>query len=96
MLPLYEVLYRTWSSVSHGEAALNRISGQSRGRVALNPIRSPVNLPQICNYAGFLTLDLGRHIVDGLVPHLQGAFRDYYIQHVKPKMDFIQRVKVEG
>lgn len=97
LLSSYEVLYRSWSNVTHGEGALKRISGRADdGRIHIDPIRSPANLPEKCVHACYLTNGLTLAVVDKLVSQLREKLRGWYINHMKPALDFVASVKING
>lgn len=95
MLSYYEVSYRLWSNVTHGEAALKRLLGRAPdGGVNIQPLRSPVELHVKCLDACNLTNLLTLTVVEKLVPQLRETLRSRFIQHVKPAQDFIRSVKI--
>ena len=96
LLSFYEVLYRPWSNVSHGEAALKRISGRAGDGLILDPIRSPAKLPEHCLHACQLTTGLVLTLVDKLVPQLREELRHWYINDMKPALNFTTSVAIKG
>jgi hypothetical protein len=90
---MYEALYRAWSSVTHGEGAIKRVTGKKGDELRLCPIRSPEGLPTMCRNACQLSNVLTLVLVDGLVPHLREEMERRYVQDVKPRLAFIEHVK---
>lgn len=90
---MYEALYRGWSSVTHGEAAIKRISGKNEDALQINPIRSPKRLPEMCRNACQLSNSMALFLADGLVPHLREEMTQRYIKDIKPGLVFIDSVK---
>jgi hypothetical protein len=95
LLSLYESLYRPWSNATHGEGALKRLGGPTNdGMVSIDPIRSPVGLPDKCVHACNLTNGLALTVVDKLVPHLRESMKGWFIEHMKPAMEFLFNTKI--
>jgi hypothetical protein len=92
----YETFYRIWSSVSHGESAIKRLSGQRGEEVLLDPIRSPNGLPAMARNACHICNGMTQFVVDRLVPHLREEMKQRYIRDIKPGLLFIDSVKGLG
>jgi hypothetical protein len=90
--PLYEGLFRTWSSVTHGEGALKRIQGGQTDKVLVNPIRSPVGLTTACQTAKFLCRELGQLVGLELKREVQEVLEAHYQSHVRPRHALLQKV----
>jgi hypothetical protein len=90
---LYESLYRGWSSVTHGEGAIKRLTDQDGEQLQLDPIRSPKGLPAMARNACQLCNSVTIFLVDGLVPHLRDEMKQRYIHDVKPGLAFIDSVR---
>lgn len=91
LLSMYESLYRNWSSVSHGGAAMDRI-GESAGGglVSITPLRSPKGLRDQCIHACHLTNGLVLKAIEKLVPQMRETMTRCYTDHIRPAMDFIR------
>src|SRR5207244_2506506 len=68
---MYEALYRGYSSVTHGQGAMNRVTGTNGKELVLDPLRSPRGLPAMCRNACQMCNSMTLFVVDGLVPHLR-------------------------
>ena len=90
---MYETLYRTWSSVTHGEGAIKRASGASGDNLQVQPIRSPAGLATMCRHACTLCNGLALFLVDGLVPNVREELRQRYIRDIQPGLAFIDSVR---
>jgi hypothetical protein len=90
---LYEALYRGWSSHTHGETAIKRVSDKKGDELQISPIRSPERLPEMCRNACQLCNSMTIFLVDGLVPHLRDEMKGRYIKDIKPGLVFIDSVK---
>lgn len=94
---MYEVLYRIWSSVSHGETSLKRISGRAgSGMLLVDAIRSPISLPEMSQHACNLTLLVSQGVVEKAVPGLRDYLREHYLSTVKPALESIKTVTING
>jgi hypothetical protein len=82
--PLYEGLFRAWSSVTHGEGALKRIKGGRQGEVLVSPIRSPEGLTNACRTANFICKELWNDVARELTQPVKERLGQMYEQHVKP------------
>jgi Family of unknown function (DUF5677) len=90
---LYDILYRLWSSVTHGESAIKRASGVDGDMLQMSPIRSPERLPEMCRNACQMANSMTMFLVEGLVPHLREEMKQRYIKDIKPGLVFIDSVK---
>lgn len=90
---LYEALYRGWSSVTHGEGAVKRVTGKQGDEVQLSPIRSPEGLTAMCRNACHLCNAMTLFVVGGLVPNLRDEMRCRYIESIQPGLVYIDSVK---
>jgi len=90
---LYEAPYRAWSSVTHAEAAIKRISSGKEDQLEVSPVRSPEGLPAMCRNACQLCNTMTVFLVDGLVPHLRDEMKQRYVKDIKPGLVFIDSVK---
>jgi hypothetical protein len=90
---IYESLYRGYSSVTHGEGAMKRVTGKRDERLELDPLRSPRGLPAMCRNACQICNSVTLFMVDGLVPHVREEMRQRYINDIKPGLEFIDSVK---
>jgi hypothetical protein len=89
----YDVFYRSWSSVTHGEAAVKRASGIQGDAIQLSPLRSPELLPEMCRHACQQAHSMVLFIIHGLLPHLEAEMKERYIRDVRPGLLFIDSVK---
>ena len=90
---IYEALYRSWSSVSHGESAINRASTAQSNEARLTPIRWPEKLTEMCRHACHLCNAMTLFLVDGLVPHLREEMKRRYVVEIQPGLAFIDTIK---
>ena len=89
----YEVFYRQWSNVGHGEGAVKRLLSKKGEGAEFNAIRSPMKLPAMCRDACHLCNGTTRLIVDGLVPHISPAINECYQKEIQPGLHFIESIK---
>jgi hypothetical protein len=90
---LYEALYRGWSNVTHGEAAIKRAMSGDGNILQLTPLLSPQDLPSMCRNACQQCNTMTLLIVHGLVPHLKEEAKQKYLRDVKPGLVFIDSIR---
>jgi hypothetical protein len=90
---MYESLYRSYSSVTHGEGAIKRVTGKKGQELELDPLRSPNGLPAVCRTACQMCNSVTLFVVEGHIPHLREEMRQRYIRDIQPGLRFIESVK---
>jgi hypothetical protein len=86
----YEVMYRYWSGLAHGESAMKRLTAEE---LQMDPIRSPKGLPIACLNACNLANEMASFLVGRFVPGLTNELKTRYLSHVKPGLEFIKSVQ---
>jgi hypothetical protein len=94
-LAMYEILYRTWSAVTHGEASLKRISGRADGGMLLDAIRTPAGLPEMAQHACNLTMIVANVVVDKVVPEQREWLQQHYLTTLRDALARIKSVSID-
>lgn len=97
LLTLYEVFYRSWSKVTHGNAAIKRgLLPAGEGVVKHDPIRSPRGLQGRCTDACVLTQLLTWALIERVVPRLKEEYKVWWRGKMEPALGFANGVERRG
>ena len=64
----YEILYRQWSTIVHGEDFSSFMDNTNKGNIAIRRLRDPAKIREIANFAAIFLLDTTRLILKKLRP----------------------------
>lgn len=81
----YEIMYRSWSSISHGTDLSHILAKANDGSAAINPIRNHQYMVAVIGFAAEFMLHATRVMLGKFRPGEKQSVRNWYIRDVRKK-----------